>query len=122
MPKRVLIAEDEPHIAEALRFILEREGFAVDVVGDGALVLEHAKKLSPEVLILDVMLPKRTGFELLKDIHGAWQGKKPSIIMLTAKGQSQDRQIALCLGVDEFMTKPFANKDVVAAVKRLTAG
>lgn len=119
MTQRVLIAEDEPHIAEALRFLLEREGYAVELVVDGAAVEQEVARVRPSVLILDVMLPRTTGFEVLKRLRETPNAANVSVIVLTAKGQAQDRKTATDFGADLFMTKPFANREVVDAVRRL---
>ncbi len=117
---RILIAEDEPHIVESLSFILTQAGCTVSVVYDGAAAIEamQARPL-PDVLILDVMLPKRNGFEVLKWVKSEPGLKDVPVMVLTAKGQQQDRETAEGLGVDAFITKPFANRDIVACVKRL---
>jgi DNA-binding response OmpR family regulator len=117
---RILIAEDEPHIVESLSFILTQAGCAVSAVYDGeAVVRAMQAKPPPDVLILDVMLPKRNGFEVLKWVKAQPGLKDVPILVLTAKGQQQDRQTAEGLGVDAFITKPFANRDIVDCVKRL---
>lgn len=120
MSARILIAEDEPHIVESLSFILTQAGCTVSVVYDGDAAIEamQARPL-PDVLILDVMLPKRNGFEVLKWIKSEPGLKDLPVLVLTAKGQQQDRETAEGLGVDAFITKPFANRDIVACVKRL---
>lgn len=120
MSARILIAEDEPHIVESLSFILTQAGCTVSVVYDGDAAIEamQARPL-PDVLILDVMLPKRNGFEVLKWVKSEPGLKDLPVLVLTAKGQQQDRETAEGLGVDAFITKPFANRDIVACVKRL---
>ncbi|NNU79322.1 response regulator [Halovulum dunhuangense] len=121
MAQRVLIVEDEPNIADALRFLLTHEGFEVVVESDGALAMERVADSRADVVILDVMLPNRSGFDILRDLRalGPDQTPRPPVLMLTAKGQAQDRRTAAELGVTEFMTKPFSNAEVVATVKRL---
>lgn len=119
---RVLIAEDEPHIVEALSFVLHREGCQVAAVGDGESALAHLRDQPPDILILDVMLPKLNGFEVLKQIKRDAALATLPVIVLTAKGQVQDRRMAEEIGVSGFMTKPFSNSDVVAEVRRLTQG
>ena len=120
MSHRVLIVEDEPNIADALRFLLSHEGFEVTVESDGAKALERVSTVGADVVILDVMLPNRSGFDILRDLRSA-KGVPP-VLMLTAKGQAQDRKTAEELGANVFMTKPFSNAEVVAAVKKLAAG
>ena len=118
--KRVLLAEDEPNIVELLRFLLEREGFGVSVVGDGRLAIDHALAEPPDVVILDVMLPRVDGLEVLRELRATARCRHVPVIMLTARGQRIDRDAALETGADVFMTKPFSNAEVVAAVSRLT--
>ncbi|MEQ8397509.1 response regulator [Thalassobaculum sp.] len=119
---RVLIAEDEPNLIESLSFILGREGYEVSSVSDGDAVLERLRSDRPNVLILDVMLPKRTGFEILKLIKMDPALSGIPVMVLTAKGQERDRKTAEDLGADAFVTKPFSNQDVVDRIKRLAGG
>ena len=116
--KRVLIAEDEPHIVESLRFILSREGYAVDDAPDGEAAWDSLDAAPPDVLILDVMLPRLNGFDLLRRLRADPRASALPVIMLTAKGQAQDRRTALDIGADAFITKPFSNRDVVEHVRR----
>lgn len=115
----VLIAEDEPSILESLDFILKRAGWSISAVTDGEAALEAVRRLHPRVLVLDVMLPKRSGFEVLKQIRSDATTRDLPVLILTAKGQQQDRRIAEDLKADAFVTKPYANADVVGAVRRL---
>ena len=118
----VLIAEDEPSILEALDFILRRAGWSVSAVTDGEAVLDAVRRQRPRMLILDVMLPKRSGFEVLKQIRADRDTRDLPVLILTAKGQQQDRRIAEELQADDFVTKPYANADVIDAVRRLIVG
>lgn len=115
----VLIAEDEPSILESLSFILRRAGYACASVTDGEAALETARRLMPRLLVLDVMLPKRSGFDVLKRIRSDPQTAGLPVMILTAKGQQQDRRTAEDLGANAFVTKPYANAEVVGAVRRL---
>jgi DNA-binding response OmpR family regulator len=115
----VLIAEDEPSILESLAFILTRAGWSIEAVTDGDAVLDAARRLRPRLLVLDVMLPRRSGFEVLKAIRSDRLLADLSVLILTAKGQQQDRRTAEDLGADGFVTKPYANAEVVEAVRRL---
>lgn len=117
---RVLIAEDEPHIVESLSFVLHRAGYEVAAAGDGESALASLRGARPDVLILDVMLPKLNGFEVLKQIKGDPALTSLPVIVLTAKGQAQDRRMAEEIGVSGFMTKPFSNREVVEEVRRVT--
>jgi DNA-binding response OmpR family regulator len=120
LAKRVLIVEDEPNIVESLRFLLEREGLDVAVQSDGALAMDSITATKSDLVILDVMLPNRSGFDILRDLHQK-PGMRPKVMVLTAKGQARDRSTAEEIGVDSFMTKPFSNKEIVATVLRLLA-
>ncbi|MGH8736413.1 MAG: response regulator transcription factor [Burkholderiales bacterium] len=116
---RVLIAEDDPNIVEALSFVLSRDGFDVCAVLDGEEALRRLRSAPPDVMILDLMLPKRNGFEVLKLIKSDPALRALPVIVLTAKGQAQDRRLVEQIGVEGFMTKPFSNSDVLEAVRRL---
>lgn len=115
----VLIAEDEPSILESLDFILRRAGWSIESVTDGEAALERARRILPRMLVLDVMLPKRSGFDVLKQLRADPATRALPILILTAKGQQQDRRIAEELGADAFVTKPYSNSEVVQAVARL---
>ena len=103
MAHHVMLIEDEPNIMEAIRFILSRDGWKVSCHSDGATALAAIQRVTPDVVVLDVMLPNRSGFEVLKDLP---------VLMLTAKGQTKDRERAALLGSNAFMTKPFSNAEV----------
>ncbi|ODT81056.1 MAG: two-component system response regulator [Pelagibacterium sp. SCN 64-44] len=115
----ILIAEDEPSILESLDFILKRAGFTIGSVTDGEAVMEAVRRLRPRMVVLDVMLPRRSGFEVLKQIRADADQHSLPVLILTAKGQQQDRRIAEELGADVFVTKPYANAEVVGAVRQL---
>lgn len=119
MPKRVLLVEDEPNIIEAIRFILSRDGWDVRSHSDGATAVATVTAMPPDVLILDAMLPGRSGFDILKDLRSQPETSALPVLMLTAKGQVKDREMAEAYGVSEFMTKPFSNADVLATVNAL---
>lgn len=121
MPHRVLIAEDEPNIVESLSFVLTREGFEVEAALDGEAAIARLCGNLPDLLILDLMLPRLNGFEVLKRVKADPALRALPVIVLTAKGQVQDRRMAEEIGVDGFMTKPFSNREVVDEVRRLTA-
>ena len=115
----ILIAEDEPSILEALTFVLRRVGWSVRTVTDGEAVMSAVRREKPRVLVLDIMLPRRSGFDVLKQIRADSGTRTLPVLVLTAKGQQQDRKIAEELGADCFVTKPYSNADVVAAVGAL---
>ncbi|MGE0797639.1 MAG: response regulator transcription factor [Lautropia sp.] len=117
MATRVLIAEDEPHIIESLSFVLEREGYAVSTALDGEATLRALRASAPDLLILDLMLPKMNGFEVLKAAKTDPALRSIPIIVLTAKGQAQDRRMVEQIGAESFMTKPFSNREIVERVR-----
>ena len=118
----VLIAEDEPSILESLDFILRRAGWSILSVTDGDAVLSTLRRTPPRVLVLDVMLPKRSGFEVLKQIRADDTLRDLPVLILTARGQAKDRRTAEELGADGFVTKPYANAEVLDEVRRLMDG
>lgn len=119
MAANVLIAEDEPNLVESLSFILRREGCEVSAVFDGEAALAWLRGRVPDVLVLDVMLPKRNGFDVLKQVRADPRLTAVPVLVLTAKGQERDRKTAEQLGADAFVTKPFSNREVVESIKRL---
>lgn len=122
MATRVLIAEDEPHIVESLSFVLEREGYAVSVALDGEVALRALRASAPDLLILDLMLPRMNGFEVLKAAKADPALRSIPVIVLTAKGQAQDRRMVEEIGAEGFMTKPFSNREIVERVRAFSAG
>lgn len=112
MGKRVLLIEDEPNIIEAISFILSRDGFTVHTHEDGETALDKVTAAPPDMIILDVMLPGRSGFDILRDLRNDERTAKLPVLMLTARGQTKDRELAHELGADHFMTKPFSNTEV----------
>ncbi len=116
---RVLIVEDEPNIAEALRFVLGREGFEATCVADGQAALRQLRAAPPDLLVLDVMLPGLNGFEVLKALRADDALRGMPVAVLTAKTQAADRQRALDLGAQVCIAKPFSNADLVEQLRRL---
>ena len=119
MAKRVLVIEDEPNIIQAISFILSRDGWAVDTHADGKTALEAVARRAPDVVILDVMLPNRSGLDILQDLRADPETRDLPVLMLTARGQKKDRELAERYGASRFMTKPFSNEDVLASVREL---
>lgn len=119
MATRVLITEDEPNIAESLTFILNREGYDVSTVLDGEAALQRLRSDPPDIMILDVMLPRLNGFEVLKLVKADPALKALPVMILTAKGQAHDRRMAEEIGASAFITKPFSNRDIIEQVGRL---
>ena len=119
MGKRVLLIEDEPNIIEAISFVLSRDGFTVHTHEDGETAMAKVLSTPPDLIILDVMLPGRSGFDILRDLRAEPLTAKLPVLMLTARGQAKDRDLAARLGADHFMTKPFSNADVRAHVRNV---
>ena len=115
----ILIAEDEPAILESLNFILGRCGWIIDSVRDGDAALDAVRRLHPRLLLLDIMLPKRSGLDVLKAMRSDPRLKQIPVLVLTARGQQHDRQLAMELHADCFVTKPYANDEVIREVRRL---
>ena len=119
MTQNVLLIEDEPNIIEAIRFILSREGWSVDVHSDGRTAMEVIRTRAPDVIILDVMLPNKSGYDILTELREDATHADVPVLMLTARGQKKDRELATRLGVSRFMTKPFSNVEILTAVSEL---
>lgn len=119
MAARILLAEDEANILTSLTFLLERAGYIVCVETEGPKVLETALHSPPDVLVLDVMLPEMDGYEILRRLRASPATKHLPVLMLTAKGQREDRETALKYGADMFITKPFANAEIIKAIGQL---
>lgn len=118
----ILVVEDEPAILTSLEFILKHEGWSVRSVTNGEAALNAVQITMPQLMILDLMLPKKNGFEVLKALRINSATKDLPVLILTAKGQQQDKQTALELGANRFVTKPYANTEVIDAVNALLSG
>ncbi|MCB1333703.1 MAG: response regulator [Roseivivax sp.] len=119
MGKRVLLVEDEPNIIEAIRFILNRDGWRVHTHSDGRDAVNVVRQTRPDVLILDVMLPGKSGYDILRELRTEFAEAELPVLMLTARGQMKDRELAERAGASRFMTKPFSNADMLEAVRSL---
>ncbi len=119
--KTVLLIEDEPNIIEAIGFILSRDGWTVHTHSNGQTAIEAVETRAPDLIVLDVMLPGRSGYDILKDLRADAATAKLPVLMLTARGQMKDREMALEYGANRFMTKPFSNAEVLEAVRELAA-
>jgi DNA-binding response OmpR family regulator len=117
--KKILIVEDEAHIVEALSFLLEQEGFIIATHSEGVGVIQKAHDFRPDLVILDFMLPKQTGLEVFQKLRQAPSLSAVPVLMLTAKGQIKDREAAENAGVNAFMTKPFANQEIIRKAHEL---
>jgi len=117
--KSILLIEDEQNILEALSFILRRAGWIVYTHSNGNDANEVINKLKPAVIVLDIMLPGKSGFDVLRDLRLSEVDQKTPVMILTARGQEKDRDAAKILGADLFMTKPFVNTEVLNALEGL---
>ena len=119
MAKRVLVVDDEPNIVMSLRFLMEREGFQVEVAATGQAAVAALDRQPADLVLLDIMMPELDGFEVCQRIRSnpAWRATK--IVMLTAKGRDVERDKGLALGADDYVTKPFSTRDLVAKVKQM---
>ena len=121
MSKHVVLVEDEVNIAEAIRFLLGRDGWRVETLANGSTAVDVIRNSAPDLVMLDVMLPGKTGFEILQELRADPTLVDLPVLMLTARGQSRDREMAEKAGVSRFMTKPFSNTEMLDAVRELTA-
>ena len=121
MARKVLIADDEKNIVISLEFLLKREGFQVLVAGDGEAALQMVAEHQPDLVLLDVMMPKRNGYEVCQRMRERpdWRGIK--IVMLSAKGRDVEVSKGVSLGADLYVTKPFSNAELVAKINALLA-
>lgn len=121
---RILVVDDEPHILEVVRAYLVRDGYEVSTAPDGDAALEFARACPPDLIVLDVMLPRRSGFDVLRQLRA--DGSTAAVIMLTARDALIDRVAGLEIGADDYITKPFEPRELVARVgavlRRLAAG
>lgn len=116
MPKSILIVDDAPNIVLSLEFLMKQEGYTVYTAVDGEEALEKVRAHKPNLVLLDVMMPKLDGYEVCRQIRAnpAWQEVR--VIMLTAKGRDVERQKGLELGADAYITKPFSTRDLMEKV------
>ena len=119
MPNKILIAEDEPNIVLSLEFLLKGAGYEVAVARDGAVAINLAATLHPDLVVLDVMLPLLDGFEVCRQIRGNPVLKDARILMLTARGRESELEKGMAAGANAYLTKPFATKELVETVARL---
>ena len=121
MARKVLIVDDEPNIVISLEFLMKKEGFEVAVAGDGEEALTKAASFAPDLILLDVMMPKKSGFEVCEALRGDPARAGLLIVMLTAKGRDTEVAKGLALGADAYVTKPFSTKELLAKVKDMLA-
>ena len=117
--RKILLVEDEPNISEAVRFLLSRDGWSVVVHSNGADAVGRVLSEAPDLVILDVMLPNRSGYEILGEMRKNAGLSDLPVLMLTARGQAKDRDLAFASGANAFMTKPFSNSEMLETVSKL---
>jgi len=118
---RVLIVDDEPNIVISLEYLIKKEGFEVAVATDGEAALQQAADFAPDLILLDVMMPKKSGFEVCQALRADPAQAAVKIIMLTARGRETEVAKGLALGADAYITKPFSTKELVLQIKSLLA-
>jgi len=114
MPETILVVEDEPALRDTLTYNLKKNGFTVEAIGDGRSALESARRLKPDLIILDIMLPELDGFEVARILR---KEMNTPILMLTARDDEIDRVVGLEVGADDYLTKPFSMRELMARVK-----
>jgi len=123
MAKKILIADDEQNIVISLEFLMKREGYEVSIANDGEEAVARIRAELPDLVLLDVMMPKKSGFEVCQEVKADPALQSVRILMLTAKGRDAEVAKGLALGADAYMTKPFSTKELVERVRSmLTAG
>ena len=121
MKPRILVVDDEPEAVELVEFNLKQAGYAVSTAADGAEALQKARAQTPDLIVLDVMLPEMDGFEICKTLRLDATTAKVPIIMLTAKAAEIDRVLGLELGADDYLTKPFSPRELLLRIKKILA-
>ncbi len=121
MAKKILIVDDEPNIVISLEFLMKKEGFEVAVANDGDEALAKVASFNPDLLLLDVMMPKQSGFEVCEALRADSQRAGLKIVMLTEKGRDNEMAKGLAIGADAYVTKPFSTKELVDRVKEMLA-
>lgn len=119
MAYKVLIADDEPNIVISLEFLMKREGHEVSIARDGQQALELIRSLHPDLVLLDVMMPFKSGLEVLQAVRADEEIAATKILLLTAKGRETDVAKGMALGADAYTTKPFSTRELAARVRQL---
>ncbi|MDS4040418.1 MAG: response regulator [Candidatus Competibacter sp.] len=121
MANKILVVDDEPNIVLSLEFLMKQAGFQVRTASDGEAALAAIAAEPPDLVLLDVMMPRKNGYEVCQAIRANPDWQKIRIIMLTAKGREVEREKGLALGADDYITKPFSTQEVVERVRELLA-
>jgi len=119
MAKYVLIVDDEPNIVLSLEFLMKKEGYEMQSVSNGEEAMQAIDEKAPDLILLDVMMPRKDGYEVCQELRANPSWKDIKIIMLTAKGRDVEREKGLALGANDYITKPFATQELVEKVKSL---
>ena len=119
MPQTILVVEDEPNIVESLSFLMKKAGFIVRVARDGNTAIRTIESEAPDLVLLDIMMPRRDGYEVCRTIRANPDWDHVRIIMLSAKGRDLDRRKGLELGADDYITKPFSTREIVVRVREI---
>jgi len=119
LPKKILIADDEPNIVAAVEFLLQRNGYEVHVARNGEEALKLVEDCKPDLVLLDVMMPVRSGYEVCKRIRERADWRHIKIIMLSARGRDAEVSKGLSIGADLYVTKPFSTRDLMGKVSEL---
>ncbi len=119
MPKNLLLVDDEPNIILSLEFLMKRAGYQVRTATDGEAAIHAVEQDPPDLILLDINMPKRDGFDVCQTIRANPDWKDIRIIILTAKGRDIEREKGMALGADDYITKPFATQDLVDRVKAM---
>jgi CheY-like chemotaxis protein len=122
MPKNVLVVDDEPNIVLSLKFLITQEGYEVRTASSGEEALKALAEQVPDLILLDVMMPKPDGYEVCQKIRATPEWKDIPVIMLTAKGRDVEKEKGFAMGADDYITKPFATKELVAKVQAILKG
>lgn len=122
MPKKVLIADDEENIVTALEFLLQRRGYETRVAKNGDEALSEIESFAPDLVLLDIMMPRKSGYEVCQRMRSRPEWRHIKIIMLSAKGRDVEVSKGVSLGADLYITKPFSNTELVAKIDGLLAG
>jgi len=121
MANKILVVDDEPNIVLSLEFLMKQAGFQVRTASDGEAALAAIAAEQPDLMLLDVMMPRKNGYEVCQAVRANPDWKGIRIIMLTAKGREVEREKGLALGADDYITKPFSTQEVVERVRELLA-
>jgi len=119
MAKRILVVDDEPNIVLSLEYLMQQAGYEVTTATDGAQALDAIKAAPPDLVLLDVMMPKHDGYEVCQLVRNHPEWREVKIVMLTARGREVEREKGLSLGADDYITKPFATQELIEKVRQV---